>query len=131
MFIRFITEFRNDENEIQTGVFHASAFLCRSEIIYDYDKKLLMEIGSWFSYNLDKPDKFSKSKGKNVPKVSFSWFKSTAINHLKRMYEMKEILEKYDIIVTIIKRENPGYIVYEDDYQISTLPHGKDKNLVK
>ena len=47
------------------------------------------------------------------------------------MYEMIQILDKYKIEVTVIKRKNPGYIVYEDEYQVSTLPHRKDKHLAK
>jgi hypothetical protein len=47
------------------------------------------------------------------------------------MYEMAGIIEKYDIFITVIKIENPGYIIYEDEFQVSTLPHKKDKNLVK
>lgn len=131
MFIRFITEFKNEENEIETGMFQAAGFLCRSEVIYDYDKKLLTDLRNWFGDNLEKPTRFTKSKSKNAANVSLSWFKSTAIEHLSRMYEMKQLLEKYDLIVNVVKRDNPGYIVYEDDYQVSTLPHGKDKHLVK
>ena len=131
MFIRFITEFKNDYDEIETGVFQASAYLRKSHIIYDYDKKHLIEIRDWFNLNLEAPDRFSKAKKKNAANVSLSWFKSTATEHLKRMYEMKEILERYGIFITVIKRENPGYIVYEDEFQVSTLPHKKDKHLAK
>jgi len=131
MFIRFITEFKNENDEIDTGVFRAAAYLYRSEIVYDYDKKHLLEIRDWFNSNLDAPDRFSKSRRSNAANVSLSWFKSAATNHLKKMYEMKEILEKYDILITVIKRENPGYIIYEDDFQVSTLPHKKDKRLAK
>ncbi|OSZ82756.1 hypothetical protein CAP35_05695 [Chitinophagaceae bacterium IBVUCB1] len=131
MFIRFITEFKNEYDEIETGVFQAVGYLCRTDVMYDYDKKHLMEIRGWFNANLEKPTRFSKSLKKNAPKVSLAWFKSTATEHLKRMYEMKVIIEKYDITVLVIKRENPGYIVYEDDFQVSTLPHKDDKHLAK
>jgi hypothetical protein len=131
MFIRFITEFRNEFDEIKTGIFPAAAYLCRSHIVYDYDKKHLIEIRDWFDVKLEAPDRFSKSKRKNAAKVSLSWFKSSALAHLKKMYEMAGIIEKYDIFITVIKIENPGYIIYEDEFQVSTLPHKKDKNLVK
>ena len=131
MFIRFITEFKNDSDETETGVFQAAGFLRQSDKTYDYDKKNLLEIKEWFNCYLEKPNRFNKARRKNGLNISLSWFKSTATEHLQKMYEMKQILDKYDIEVTVIKRENPGYIIYEDDYQVSTLPHGKDKHLAK
>jgi hypothetical protein len=131
MYIRFITEFKNEFDEIETGVFHAAAYLRRSHIIYDYDKKHLTEIRDWFNSNLDAPNRFSKAKRKNAADVSLSWFKASAIDHLKKMYELKEIIEKYDLFITVLKRENPGYIVYQDEFQVSTVPHKKDKSLAK
>ena len=69
---------------------------------------------------LNAPTRFSNAKRKNAANVSLSWFKSTATLHLQKMYEMKEIIERYGIVVTVIKRKNAGYIVYEDEYQVST-----------
>jgi hypothetical protein len=130
MYLRFITEFKNDNKEIVTGVFQAAGFLRENIHTFDYDKERLEKIKKWFNNNLAAPNKFSKSKSKNPANVSLSWFKSSAIEHLKWMYEMKEIIGRYDIHVEVIKRENPGYIVYEDEYQISTIPHRADKNKV-
>ncbi len=38
------------------------------------------------------------------------------------MQELIEILEKYDLIVERLISKNPGYIVYEDEYQVSAVP---------
>jgi|GEM_PF-3923902 len=43
------------------------------------------------------------------------------------MYNLIPILESYDIHVELIKRDKPGYIIFEDDFQVVTLAHGKDK----
>ena len=131
MFIRFIAEFKNEDDELEKGVFQAAGFIRQSHKTYDYDKNHLLELKDWFNQNLEKPNRFNKAKRKNGLNVSLSWFKSSATEHLQKMYEMKVILDKYEIEVTIIKRENPGYIIYEDEYQVSTLPHGKDKHIAK
>jgi len=131
MYIRFIAEFKNDNGDTDTGVFQAAAFLRRSNNTFDYDKEYLFKIRDWFDSYLERPNRFNKASRKNGKNVSLSWFKSTATEHLQKMYDMKQILEKYDIEVTVIQRKNSGYIVYEDDYQVSALPHGKDKNLTK
>lgn len=132
MFIRFATEFKNEYDEIETGVFQAAAYIRQRNIaVYDYDKKHITEIINWFNRYLNAPTRFSNAKRKNAANVSLSWFKSTATLHLQKMYEMKEIIERYGIVVTVIKRKNAGYIVYEDEYQVSTIPHKKDKSLAK
>jgi hypothetical protein len=132
MFIRFIIEFKNEYDEIETGIFQALGYLIdRSGILFEYDKKHLEDIRKWFNKNLDAPNKFSKAKRKNAAKVSLSWYKSTAIEHLAKMYELKEIIERYGMVVTVIKRKNAGYVVYEDEFQISTIPHKKDKSITK
>ena len=131
MFIRFIAEFRNEDGEIETGVFQAAGFLRASNETYDYDKKQLLELKDWFNRYLEKPERFNKATRKNASNVALSWFKSSATEHLQKMYEIIHILDKYNIAVTVVKRKNPGYIIYEDDYQVSTIPHGKEAHIVK
>ena len=131
MYIRFITEFINEYDEKETGVFQALGFLLRSYHVQDYDATRLEEIRTWFSKYLDKPTKFNKSKSKNNENAAICWYKSNSKEHIKRMYDLIPIFENYDIVITVIKRENPGYIIYEDKYQIATLPLGKDKNKVR
>lgn len=46
------------------------------------------------------------------------------------MYEVSRILEKYGIIVSVVKREDPGYIVYEDEYQVAAIPYREDRDKV-
>ena len=131
MYIRFITEFKNEYNEVQTGVFQAAAFLRKNNLTYEFDKLRLNEIKDWFNSNLDKPGRFSRSRKKHAETVSLSWFKSSAVEHLKWMYELKVVLEKYDIVVEVIMRENPGYILFEDEYQVTTLPFKMNREKVK
>lgn len=130
MFIRFTTQFKNDNGNYETGVFQAAAFLRKSSELYEYDLKRLEDIKDWFNDNLEKPTKFSKSKRKNAENISLSWYKNSATDYIQRMYEMKVILEKYDIIVEVVKRDNPGTIIYEDDIQVSALPFRTDRHQV-
>jgi len=38
------------------------------------------------------------------------------------MHNLKAILEGHDIHVEIISTHNPGYIVYEDEHQVTAEP---------
>ncbi len=46
------------------------------------------------------------------------------------MYAMSKILEKYGILVSVVRRNDPGYIVYEDDIQIAAIPYREDRDEV-
>lgn len=130
MYLRFITEFKNEWGEQETGVFQALAYLIGSEQVFEYDRQRLKEIREWFNKELDRPKRFNKHSNKHKANVAISWFKDTAIQHLKNMYDLVPIFENYGIRIVIIKKENPGYKVFEDDFQIVTIPHGKDKSEV-
>lgn len=50
------------------------------------------------------------------------WFKATATEHIAKMREMSCILEQNGFYVRVIKAQRPGYIVYEDEYQVVAEP---------
>ncbi len=130
MYLRFITRFPDSYGREETGVFQAAAYLLHSDIMHDYDKQYLDELWKWFKCNLRVPTRFKRSRRRNARNISLSWFKSTSTEHLQMMYEMIWMLERYGMVVERVKRHNPGYIMYEDEFQVSSIPHGKDKSLV-
>jgi len=50
------------------------------------------------------------------------WFKSSAMQHIGRIYEMVCILEQHGIYVQVLKADRPGYIVYQDEHQVVAEP---------
>jgi hypothetical protein len=130
MYLRFITRFSDGYDEQCTGVFQAAYHLRNSGITTNYDEQYLRDLLCWFGDNLNAPTRFHKSRRKNAQHISLSWFKNTSTEHIARLYEMIWILEQYEIPVHRIKRRNPGYVIYEDDYQVSSIPYRKDKKAV-
>jgi hypothetical protein len=131
MYIRFITQFNDACNEEDTGVFQAANYLRKSDFIYEYDRQNLERVWIWFNTHLDAQTRFHLSKNKYAEHISLSWFKVTSIRHIRKMYEMVDILEQYGFVVNKVRRKRPGIIVYEDDYQVSSIPFRPDKKLVK
>jgi hypothetical protein len=78
----------------------------------------------WFNRHLAQPAKFTRSKSKAQDKKykALSWFKDSAVEHLRKIREAAEILEAHGVNVRMITCERPGYIVYEDRYQIVAEP---------
>ncbi|MBS1527213.1 MAG: hypothetical protein JST19_16290 [Bacteroidetes bacterium] len=130
MFIRFITEFVNESGDTQTGIFNALAFIRDHHGTQDDDCYKLKLLTGWFNTYLEKPDRLSKAKSKNPAAISLSWFKDSAKSHIDKMRELEKILSSYGLIVDTVTTKNPGYIVYEDDYQISAIPFKGDAKKV-
>jgi len=131
MYLRFTTQFINPYNEPETGVFMALEYLREDHpTVQDEDVSKLKSLTAWFSQNLDKPTKFSNASNKNPASISLSWFKDSAKEHIQKIHELIEILERYDFIVERFASKNPGYVVYEDEYQVSAIPFKSDRNKV-
>ncbi len=80
------------------------------------------ELRCWFNENLNKPTRFRRSRKPRGCDRGVCWFKSTATQHIAKMYEMRCVLERNDSYVRVITARRPGYIVYEDEYQVVAEP---------
>lgn len=81
------------------------------------------EVRDWFRKHLPVPPTFSRSRKPSAKKVALSWFKPSASEHIARMRKMAAILEMHGVTVEILKQERPGYVVYEDQYQVIAKPY--------
>ena len=50
------------------------------------------------------------------------WFKPTATEHIAKVREISCILEQHGVYVRVIKAQRPGYVIYEDEYQVVAEP---------
>jgi hypothetical protein len=50
------------------------------------------------------------------------WFKASATEHIAKVREMACILELNGVYVRVIQTRKPGYVVYEDGYQVVAEP---------
>jgi hypothetical protein len=132
MYLRFTTQFINPYDELETGIFLALRYLRDDHsLTKDDDVNKLKGLSAWFNRNPEKPTRFSNGTNKYNASVSLSWFKDSAKEHIKKIQDFVEIAEKYDIIIDRIASKNPGYIVFEDEHQISAVPFKADRNRLK
>ena len=54
--------------------------------------------------------------------VALSWFKDSATPHISRTHKLPTILNNYGLQTEILINERPGYIVYEDEFQVVAEP---------
>jgi hypothetical protein len=79
--------------------------------ITGFDADQLNELRAWFSENLEKPTSF----GRNKLRLGICWFKTASTEHISRIWEMVQILERNGIYVKKIRTDKPGYVIYEDE----------------
>jgi hypothetical protein len=124
MFVRFVTAELDDESHKELGVFHAAGTLRDSGLLSQAEEALLQEIRDWFNINLEKPKRFTSAKPPYYRRRQngISWFKDSAGGRIGKMREMVALLKHHDVPVRMIKTTRPGYVVYEDEFQIVAVP---------
>ena len=105
------------------GLFQASRELRDAGLVDKYEEDQLIEIRDWFDANLAKPNSFTTSRKPHAKGVAISWFKDSAKDHLAKMYQFSAILEAHGSPVHVLKTSRPGYIVYEDQFQVTAEPY--------
>ena len=86
------------------------------------DADELKTLQAWFGKNLNEPTSFGRDK----LRLGICWFKTDATEHIGRIWEMVRILERHGIWVQKITTDRPGYMIYEDEWQIVAEPFRKD-----
>ncbi len=55
------------------------------------------------------------------------WFKDTAGTPLEKAWEVVSLLCERGVPIEMIKSENPGKIIYEDEWRVAAKPRKKDR----
>lgn len=55
-----------------------------------------------------------------------TWLNMSATEHVSRMRQLVTLLDQRDAAVEELRTTKPGYIVYEDEYQVAAVPFSKD-----
>jgi hypothetical protein len=119
---RFIIDKHDEDSGEPQGLFQAVSDLLHGGHLPEEERITARNIFTWFAKNLPVPERFSRSAKRSAKAVAISWFKPTAHECIKRMQDLAGILYVHDIPTKVIKSRRPGYVVYEDDYQIVAQP---------
>ena len=114
MFIRFVAGDDINDTFWATGVITIAKDLIAAHLLEDWAVERIEDIFSELNLRLPVPP-FSKS---NWPPEAVSWFKDSAKETIALVREIEKLLKHHDIPTRTILTDNPGKILYEDDYQI-------------
>jgi len=124
-FVRFVIAGRHPHSGVQEGIFRQAYTLRDDPRLPDVDRQSLRDNLSWFEKYLPLPERFTRSKSKGFYRRNtrgISWLRDDATECLRRMHEIKRVLEADGHPVTMICEDRIGYIVYEDDIQVVAEP---------
>ncbi len=120
-YIRFVIGRKDEDSHVEQGIFHAAMLALEWQQITGHDADELNGIRAWFGEHLERPDSF----GRNRLRLGICWFKTEAVEHISRIWEMARILERNGIYLKKIKTDKPGYVIYEDEWQLVAEPFRK------
>lgn len=114
MFIRFVVGADDENHRSLTGVIAEARILRDDDKLTPYEEEWLEDIYDWFNSNLPNPP-FSTGK---FSRDAVAWFRAGSSEFITRMWDIVAIIESHDVPVRLLKSQNPGKVVYEDEYQI-------------
>ena len=122
MYIRFVVQTIDPQSQKRQGLFCALSRLYYAQKLWPYELSLYEDLWTWFDENLERPHSFSRSSKPDAKEVALSWFKDDAREHIDKMRNLAELLRAHGLAAEMIRTDRPGYIVYEDEYQIAAVP---------
>lgn len=122
MFVRFVIHKNDEDSGRRQGIFQAISDLEYEGALLEHEQMQYDEIYEWFRHNLRKPRSLSRSAKPHAKNVALSWYKDTAVEHLAKMHALSQILDAHGIVVDVLRTNRPGYIVYEDHFQVAAEP---------
>lgn len=117
-YVRFQGLEKTDGISSRRGIFQLAYSLKNSALIAEYDDLSLRKNLGWLEMHLNAPSVLRDTKSKRA----ICWFKDGALEPIKRIRSIQAILTEYDIWIDQTTTSTPGYILYEDGWQIVARP---------
>jgi hypothetical protein len=122
IYVRFVVNQRDANSGRRQGLFQATGASRDSGVLGREDWDRLAAAREWLNHYLERPSRLVVSRRPHAKAQAISWFKNPANNHIAQMRELQHILEKHGVAVEVLTTERPGYIVYEDEFQVAAYP---------
>src|SRR5688572_9162574 len=118
MLIRFATLVTDPDSGHASGIL-VTAHTLRDEGDLTSEEHLELRAAlAWFNEELFVPKLLERAEHRRA----ISWFKPAAEEAVRRMWHLKELLDRHGHHVEVLRTSEPGTVIYEDDWQVIAKP---------
>jgi hypothetical protein len=122
MFVRFVVMCKHERSHRVTGVFQAACLVGDHGSLGHCDKQRYDELCRWFNRHLPIPGRLSRSRRRSACRNAICWFKAEATEYIDKVRAIAALLQRCGIPTEMLWTGRPGYVVYEDAYQVAAVP---------
>ncbi|WP_369915438.1 hypothetical protein AB8810_02220 [Xanthomonas sp. NCPPB 3005] len=119
MFIRFATLATDSDSGRSGGVLVAAHTLRDDGDLSVQEHETLRTALAWFNDHLPVPAALADPEHRRA----ISWFKPAADEAIRRMWQLKNLLDLHGHHVNVLRTSDPGTVVYQDDWQVIAKPY--------
>lgn len=117
MYLRLCVLHKDPHTCQPLGVFIAAQHLQESGALTPQERLALQEVIRWFDRAMPAPPDSDR-----LDKRAIYWLKSDAEGLTRRLWELAQLLRSHGLMVEMVKTTKPGYVVYEDRFQVAAVP---------
>lgn len=123
MLVRYVTDRMDPDSLVGAGILVVAHDLLDDDEEVDESRRArLREELAWFNANLGIPTLLSRSKKAHSANKAISWLRQSATEHIDHAKTIAAVLVRHGIGVRELKTDRPGYVVYDDEYQVVAEP---------
>jgi hypothetical protein len=119
-YFRYCASYVSPHTNQRYGIFIAVWHLIRDKKVSAEEEAAYWNARAWFEANLPIPP-FHKTGNQER---AITWFKESAMGSrvVQELHIYHEIATRHGTEIELISSESPGVIIYEDEFQIATIP---------
>ena len=122
-YLRFVVDQRDSSSGKRLGVIRAAWYHEEQRLFPAEQSREVQAIFKWLNAHLPQPDRMSRTRNAyHKNKIALSWFKDSAAGPLQRARRLAALLDACGVPVEMITTERPGFVVYEDEFQVVAEP---------
>lgn len=119
VYVRFVIQDVDPDSRRKRGILVAAGELHDEGDLEPHERQLVRALCDWFNEHLRVPAVL-----KDYDSIrAISWFKSEAEKPIAKMWELVHVLRAHGINVEFLKADDPGNVIYEDEWQVVATPH--------
>ncbi len=119
MYIRFVIGTDSQNAYWLDGVIgSARRDLLDAGELHRHECEFLNQTFDWLNENLPHPPFHEKLRSGEWSRDAVSWFRDDAREPMRKIWDIVALLQEHGIWVRMFKTNDPGRIVYSDEYQV-------------